>query len=121
MGSACTTCVSNELDQKEIIQDLQDRTPQHVTPKVSPKAGNLDPDRQKFFAQTLKSEPDLPEEADLDTILKMARIKALMRGWIQRWRNRKHNLMSKSTNKYFGKAEANETLGGMYEANAPLE
>ena len=30
-------------------------------------------------------------------------------------------MMSASTTKYFVKAEANETLGGIYEANAPLE
>ena len=82
MGSACTTCVS-DLDQRhEVIHDLQSRTPQHTTPKPSPKAGNGDPDRQKFFAQTLKSEPDLPEEQGIDAILAMARVKALMRGWI---------------------------------------
>ena len=83
MGSACQTCVSDLEQRHEVIHDLQSRTPQATTPKPSPKAGNIDPDRQKFFAQTLKSEPDLQEEeGGLDAILAMARVKALMRGWI---------------------------------------
>ena len=119
MGSACTTCISDTSQKKEVIQDLfdQDRTPQR-TPAPSPKVGNKNSNSQKFFGNTESGEQ---KEDGLDAIMKLNRVKALMRGWIQRRRLRKQQVVSASTTKYFVKEEANETLGGIYEANAPLE
>jgi len=53
--------------------------------------------------------------------MKLARVQSLVRGFLQRKKYRIQKTHNEGTTKYFKAKESEETLGGVYEKNAPVQ
>ena len=135
MGADCASCISefekkNELnhdplDGQSPIHTPQQRTIQNnETPYFNPTPSSTPYKVDGLASESYQTEADghqQRQKTDTDNIITLIRVQALIRGFIQRRRFRIQRQIMQGQSKYFKTEEANETLKGVFDKDAPIE
>ena len=148
MGADCASCISEFEKKNELSHDPFGTAAKSPVPTPQQKTINQNP--APYFNPTPSSTPwkadpivenienqengqaepegfqqqEQPKErrkTDINNVITLIRVQALIKGFIQRRRFRiqRHNMIGQS--KYFKASEASETLTGVFDQDAPIE
>ena len=121
MGNAadCSTCCGNEKESGfEIKQDL------HRNPSATRIRGRNNSVDVSYVSEASREYIDKygnPQQTSIESMMTIIRVQSLMRGFLQRRAYRVQKFRNEGTTKYFKEQESNETLGGIYEKNSPIQ